>query len=423
MGGLYYKYLSGEALDGFKHYKYNSKDTNPLSVYVLHPFWDRIVLLCPRWIAPNLLTLVGFACCVTSYLLPTVYDYDFKSSTLASGSTIPGWAWLLSSVLLFLSHTLDGIDGKQARRTGNGTPLGELFDHGCDSWAAIFITCTFFNVFGIDESNGLSISAFRMYMLVWVALLCFYASHWEKYNTGILFLPWAYDLSMVAGSIMFLVSGLISVNVFRFQVLGVSFANLMEFCMYSGAVLMVPMSVVNVYKSYQDGTGKMRPLGEAMRPLYPLVVLALLGFSWALLSPNDILRADSRCFYFLTGTVFSNITCRLIVAQMTSTRCDGLNWLFIPFSAAVGTSLVIPGLPTVGELSLLYIATACATLAHLHYAVCLLIQLCDLLNIQCFRITPKKESAENGGGAATFKAASAAADSGDRASLELRRRT
>lgn len=28
---------------------------------------------------------------------------------------------------------MDAIDGKQARRTGTSSPLGELFDHGCDA--------------------------------------------------------------------------------------------------------------------------------------------------------------------------------------------------------------------------------------------------------------------------------------------------
>lgn len=31
---------------------------------------------------------------------------------------------------LFAYQTFDAIDGKQARRTGTGSPLGELFDHG-----------------------------------------------------------------------------------------------------------------------------------------------------------------------------------------------------------------------------------------------------------------------------------------------------
>jgi ethanolaminephosphotransferase len=28
----------------------------------------------------------------------------------------------------------DEMDGKQARRTGNSSPLGMLFDHGCDAF-------------------------------------------------------------------------------------------------------------------------------------------------------------------------------------------------------------------------------------------------------------------------------------------------
>jgi len=42
-------------------------------------------------------------------------------------------------VCIFVYQTLDNIDGKQARKTGNGTPLGLLFDHGCDSLTAGFL--------------------------------------------------------------------------------------------------------------------------------------------------------------------------------------------------------------------------------------------------------------------------------------------
>lgn len=42
----------------------------------------------------------------------------------------------------------DGIDGKQARRLGMSGPLGELFDHGLDSWTSFFIPVTLFSVFG-----------------------------------------------------------------------------------------------------------------------------------------------------------------------------------------------------------------------------------------------------------------------------------
>ena len=40
---------------------------------------------------------------------------------------IPTWVWLYAGVTQFTAHTLDGIDGKQARRTGTSSPLGKLY--------------------------------------------------------------------------------------------------------------------------------------------------------------------------------------------------------------------------------------------------------------------------------------------------------
>lgn len=47
----------------------------------------------------------------------------------------PSWAYLQAALGLFIYQTLDATDGKQARRTGSSTPLGELFDHGCDAFS------------------------------------------------------------------------------------------------------------------------------------------------------------------------------------------------------------------------------------------------------------------------------------------------
>jgi hypothetical protein len=40
--GLYYEYLGPKILTGFDSYKYSSKDTSPLSQYVMHPFWNQV---------------------------------------------------------------------------------------------------------------------------------------------------------------------------------------------------------------------------------------------------------------------------------------------------------------------------------------------------------------------------------------------
>lgn len=39
----------------------------------------------------------------------------------------------------FIYRILDEMDGKQARKTGNSSPLGMLFDHGCDAFSIGFV--------------------------------------------------------------------------------------------------------------------------------------------------------------------------------------------------------------------------------------------------------------------------------------------
>ena len=83
-----------------------------------------------------------------------------------------------------MSHALDGIDGKQARRTGRSSPLGELFDHGVDASALVLIISAAYNLFGQND-DGFGISPIRMYALLCWNISAFHLVHWEKYNTGI----------------------------------------------------------------------------------------------------------------------------------------------------------------------------------------------------------------------------------------------
>lgn len=83
------------------------------------------------------------------------------------------------------------MDGKQARRTGTSGPLGELFDHGLDSYSAVLIPIYMFSLFGTDD-----LPAIRMFFVIWNVFLNFYLTHVEKYNTGVMFLPWGYDFTM-----------------------------------------------------------------------------------------------------------------------------------------------------------------------------------------------------------------------------------
>ena len=59
--------------------------------------------------------------------------FVFQSYDTTATKEIPLWLAALFSCCLFIYQTMDAIDGKQARRTGSSSPLGQLFDHGCDA--------------------------------------------------------------------------------------------------------------------------------------------------------------------------------------------------------------------------------------------------------------------------------------------------
>ncbi|GLH04136.1 Uncharacterized protein GBIM_09913 [Gryllus bimaculatus] len=318
------RYLTNEHLAGFENYKYSALDTSPLSIYVMHPFWNKVVLWCPKWIAPNVLTFVGFLFTVFNFILFSYYDYYFYASSLDHSEIppIPRWVWLAAAINIFLAYTLDGVDGKQARRTQTSGPLGELFDHGLDSWTAVLIPTCMYSIFGRTTQG---ISAMRFYFCLWNVFINFHLSHWEKYNTGVLFLPWGYDASMLVAIIIFLMTSICGHKFWTFRLPGdLSAGQMFELTFYICALASnLPMCIWN---------------------------------------------------------------CRLIVSQMSSTRCEIVNWLLVPMAVTVVLSISLPSTAPYLELALLYILTTLATIAHIHYGTCVVRQMCKHFRIDCFRI-------------------------------------
>ena len=118
---------------------------------------------------------------------------------------------------------------------------------------------------------------------------------------------------MAGGALLYIITSVIGVSAYKFHFLGLNFASMVEIVIYLGTFLLtIPVSLRNTYLSYTEGTGKMRPFMEAVRPLMSLIVQAILCWMWALLSKNDIVETDPRCFYYMSGTLYSNIVARLI---------------------------------------------------------------------------------------------------------------
>ncbi|KAJ0171567.1 hypothetical protein K1T71_013117 [Dendrolimus kikuchii] len=391
-----YKYLLRDHLEGFDNYKYMAIDTSPLSVYVMHPFWNRIVELIPKWVAPNVLTFGGFLLVVMNFLFLSYYDYDYYAASSPLNSTtdamvnghaevIPQGLWYAIGMFLFLAYTLDGIDGKQARRTQTSGPLGELFDHGLDSYTVFFIPACLYSIFGrLDYS----IPPIRMYYVMWNLLLNFYLSHWEKYNTGVLFLPWGYDFSMWASTVIFLWTGSHGTVFYKKYAFGsYTLANVFEWAIYgTGVMTNLPVALYNIYQSYKLRTGKMRTLTEAIRPLWSFLSVVIVLSIWVHKS-NRLPDYDLRALLLLMGTLFSNVACRLIVSQMSNQRCEAYNWLLWPLTAATTISLLMPQY----EPILFYSMTMLTVLAHIHYGACVVRQMCDHFRISCFYIKQRTD--------------------------------
>lgn len=390
MGIFRFRYLSENVIRGFDSYKYSSQDTSPFSNYVLHPFWNWLVQYLPMWLAPNLLTLSGFLCLVFNallivYLDPSIYASSVEHLDVAA---IPAWVWLASAGLNFASHTLDGLDGKQARRTKTSSPVGELFDHGLDSWSTLFFPMIAHSVFGRGRYG---VDPFRLYLIYLAVMGQFVLSHWEKYVTGMFFLPWGYDLSQVGLVGLYLATWFLGVERWQGLAFGEwTYLDVVVWTVFAGFwILCVPLTLYNVAKAFASGRSRHSSLLAALAPLAsPLALLAASGV-WATRSPNAVLDDSPRVFYTAFGTVFSNIACRLIVSQMSNTKCQVVNRLTVAYVAVVGAILVAEP-PLWLERRILFCLATGVVAAHLHYGSCVVNQMLAHFGLRAFVIPKSK---------------------------------
>lgn len=63
------------------------------------------------------MTLLGLIVPFIELFVILYYDWTFSK-------VLPNWVFLIGALSLFWYQTIDAIDGKQARRTNNCSPLG-----------------------------------------------------------------------------------------------------------------------------------------------------------------------------------------------------------------------------------------------------------------------------------------------------------
>jgi ethanolaminephosphotransferase len=101
-----------------------------------------------------------------NYAVVAYFSNDFSSSE------VPSWVWWFSTAALWTYQTLDAIDGKQARRTGSSSPLGQLFDHGCDALTTTIVACSVHSAMGFRGAFSVVVHTLH--------LGPFFVSNWEE---------------------------------------------------------------------------------------------------------------------------------------------------------------------------------------------------------------------------------------------------
>lgn len=107
---LYTPYLGAQDIEGIKKYKYAGEDQGPAYIYFYNPAATKLVEYLPDWLAPNLITLLGF---LISFI-PAVILFGWYGPNLKDDpeNPIPNWVFFLQAFCYFAYRMLDEMDGK-----------------------------------------------------------------------------------------------------------------------------------------------------------------------------------------------------------------------------------------------------------------------------------------------------------------------
>ena len=165
---------------------------------------DFIVDILPAWVAPNLITVWGFAWNVACLAL-TLALYGNSTDGVYDSRLA-----FFCGVSYFIYTTADNCDGKQARKNGTGSVMGMLFDHGLDATTAIVMNVVLCRM--IQVGSGLP-----ALFAIQISTVPFYALTMEEYYIGMLNLPMFSgpdDTSVLISAVCFITAYLGSGDIF-----------------------------------------------------------------------------------------------------------------------------------------------------------------------------------------------------------------
>ncbi|XP_073998002.1 choline/ethanolaminephosphotransferase 1 bbc isoform X8 [Rhodnius prolixus] len=373
------KILSPGQLKRLSDHKYSCESLSILDKF-LQPWWDWLVSKIPLWLAPNLITIIGLIINILTTLVLVYYSPDAKAEA-------PWWAFILCALGLFAYQSLDAIDGKQARRTGTSTPLGELFDHGCDSVSTVFVA--------ISACIAVQLGSYPSWMFFqcFCAITLFYCAHWQAYVSGTLRFG-RVDVTEAQFTIMgiHLISAFFGPEIWSIKVPAIGILELRHLIF----LLTIICCSVPLYQLFIDisngGVGKNGSTvagTSVLSPVIPLSLVVVPAFIICRKSTEHVYENHPVLYILAFGLVAAKVTNRLVVAHMTRNEMDYFD------SSLIGPAMLFLNQYFnffIPEHIVLWICLiwVCFDLIRYSRQVCL--EICDHMRIHLFKIVPSVTS-------------------------------
>ncbi|OJZ86379.1 hypothetical protein ASPFODRAFT_45824 [Aspergillus luchuensis CBS 106.47] len=388
--------LSDDVLLPLKSYKYSSVDKSYISNYILRHYWNAFVEILPLWLAPNMVTLLGFLFIVGNVMLIEVYMPDLVGPA-------PSWLYYSFALGMWMYSTLDNVDGKQARRTGTSSGLGELFDHGIDS-----LNCTLASLLE-TAAMGYGSSQLGAYTAL-VPCLAMYFSTWETYHTHTLYLGYFNGPTeglLIAIAIM-IASGIYGPQIWSRPI--VEFLNYPQiFGNNSMKDLWVPILLLSFFLGHLPGCvlnviaarrKQNLPVAPVFKEWVPMIVFTGCNIAW-LFSPYSTLLSENLLvlYCWTISFVFGRMTTKIILAHLLRQPFPHWTVLQIPLiGGAILANLPRLGFPMVSawvELLYLRLYLVFAFVVYMHWAFLVINRITTFLGINCLTIRRDKSAARD----------------------------
>ena len=358
-------YFNDQEVQAIRAYKYNGRDVSIMVKLFYRRFWDYLITFFPMWLAPNVITFAGFWFEIVSFVVSFIVSHGLSHP-------LPQWCCIFNGGCLFIYQTLDNLDGRQARRTGSSSALGQFFDHGCDAITGVSELCKAVASFGLGASDS--------FYFIFLMGIGFFLTSWEEYVTH------AFYLGYVNGpdeglTLLWIAHLAVGVRPELRQFADLPYGRIL---FLTGLVITVAGNVVNVLrKAIRDKEMALR----GVISLIPSAISVALSLGLVKRRPENM---ENPFFVMSCGYVLQFLAQIIIVSFLTKRSPWKLfHWRLVILWAIQAAALVQPQLSEyehfwtgVCGLTVLLLVT---------FDICVVRGLCEALGIYAFRLKKKSQ--------------------------------